>query len=158
MDSLTPEGGHQAVVRLSLAQRLKPRASVRVQLALAGLLWLVASAILGVRGVGWLLAAEHSEWLFALAAVLGVLKYRYILTPTSLRAIDRIHTRGTAECAGGFLSWRTWAVVLFMMVGGHALRLTATPRPILGVLYVTISIALFAGGMRFWRAAVSSRC
>lgn len=158
MDTLTPEGGQRPVAPVSLAHRLKPRANARVQLALAGSMWLVASTILGIRGAGWLLAADYAIVLFLLAACLAVLKYRFILTPTSLRAIDRIHARGVDECAGGFLSWKTWVLVLGMMAGGHALRLTSIPRPILGVLYVTISLALLAGALRFWRAALAPRC
>lgn len=158
MDSLTPDGATTTAPRTSFAHRYKPRANARVQLALAGTLWLVASAILGIRGAGWLLDADRALALFALAGILAVLKYRYILTPTSLRAIDRIHSRGTESCAGGFLSWKTWLLVLVMMAGGHALRLTAIPRPALGVLYVTISLALLAGAVRFWRAAVGPRC
>lgn len=97
-------------------------------------------------------------WLFGLAAVLAALKLRYVLEPTALRAVTRISERGVEQCAGGFFSWKAWVLVFAMMIGGHALRLTTISRPVLGVLYVTISLALFAGSTRFVRAALATRC
>lgn len=138
--------------------RFKPRVSARVQYALAACLWIVAAAILAFRGVEWLADSRYAMWLFGLAAILAALKLRYVLEPTALRAVTRIAERGTEQCAGGFFSWQAWALVFAMMAGGHALRLTAISRPALGVLYMTISLALLAGSTRFVRAALAPRC
>ncbi len=138
--------------------RFKPRATVTAQLWLAASLWAIAAAILAFRGLGWVWDSPHTVWLLLLAVVLGSLKYRYILTPTAGRAIERIRSRGRERCAGGFLSWRTWLLVAAMMAGGHALRLTMIPRPVLGVLYVTIAVGLSMGAVAYARAALSCRC
>ncbi len=134
-------------------RRLKPRASARTQLLLAGAVWYVGAVILGVRGLGWLGAADLTFVLIAIAVALGATKARYILRPVASHAIERIQARGRDECAGGFLSWQSWLLVVAMVAVGYILRLTAIPRPILGVLYVAVAVALILAGRRYWAEA-----
>lgn len=138
----------------SFIHRMKPRASARVQLALAASMWFVASLILGIRGTIWLAQTDSWLLLFGLAAGVGVLKARFLLDRVARKAAARIHERGRSECAGGFLSWQSWALVAAMIAGGHALRLTATPRPVLGVLYVAVGVALLVAGRIYWSEAI----
>jgi hypothetical protein len=135
------------------ASHLKPRASAKVQLVLAGLVWYAAAAILAWRAASWLIGADNALLLAAIGIVFGLLKVRFIMDPVAARAVDRIHARGREECAGGFFAWQSWLIVIVMMVAGHALRLTAIPRPWLGALYVTISTGLLLAGRRYWIAA-----
>jgi hypothetical protein len=137
----------------TLADRVKPRLSARTQLLLAGVLWYAVAVALGTRGIGWLVGAE---WAFVLAAagvLLGLLKARFIMERVAKKAIGRIRERDRDKCAGGFFSWQSWLVVLGMMALGHALRLTATPRPLLGALYVAIATGLLVAGRLYWIAA-----
>jgi len=122
----------------------------RVQLLLAGGLWVAAAIILGVRGAGWLLAVP---WVVPAAfggVALGVLKARFLLDRVARAVARRIHDRGPEASVVGFLSVRSWVVVVIMMAGGHALRLTAVPRPVLGVLYVAIATALALASRAYW--------
>lgn len=141
--------------RPSLTNRLKPRLSARFQLLLAGIVWYAVAVALGLRGIGWV---RGSQWVALLAAIgvgLGVLKGRFIMQRVASKAIARIQERGRDKCAGGFFSWQSWAVVLVMMAGGHALRLTPAPRPILGALYIAIATGLLLAGRLYWRAAIT---
>jgi hypothetical protein len=121
----------------------------------AGLVWLIGASVLGFRAVGWFAEAPQSLALVALAAVLGVLKARYVLEPVARGAIERIRQRGAEACAGGFLSVRSWVLVILMIAAGHALRLTAIPRPTLAVVYATVAIALLLASRLYWQAARS---
>lgn len=123
----------------------------RVQLVLAGGLWIVAALILGMRGAGWLLPVEWMPALFAVGVVLGLVKSRLLLDRIARGVSRRIHDRGPTASIVGFLSVRSWVVVVVMMAGGHALRLTAAPRPALGVLYVAIATALVVASRTYWR-------
>lgn len=142
--ALQPEPQAVAHVRPSLA------AGERVQLILAGGLWIVAAVILGVRGVGWLVVAPWALALAVTGVALGVLKARFLLDRVALGVARRIHDRGPGASVAGFLSVRSWVVVVIMMAGGHALRLTAAPRPVLGVLYVAIATALVLASRAYW--------
>ena len=137
----------------SRAERLKPRAGARTQLVLAGTVWYAGALILGVRGLGWLGDADFTYMLIALAVALGMAKARYILRPIASGIVGRIRERGRDECAGGFLSWKSWVLVVAMVAVGYVLRLTPIPLPVLGVLYVAVAVALFAAGSRYWREA-----
>lgn len=134
-----------ALIRTSIV------AGERVQLALAGGLWLVAAAILGVRGIGWLLPVEWTPLLVGAGVLVGIVKARFLLDRVARGVARRIHDRGPDASIVGFLSVRSWVVVVIMMAGGHALRLTATPRPVLGVLYVAIATALALASRTYWR-------
>lgn len=138
---------------LSFGDRFKPRLSARSQFVLAGAIWYAVAVALGTRGIGWLVGAEWALPLAVGGVVLGVLKARFIMERVAKRAIGRIHERDRGKCAGGFFSWQSWLVVIAMMALGHALRLTATPRPILGALYVAIATGLLIAGRLYWMAA-----
>ncbi|MDF1542974.1 MAG: hypothetical protein RQ731_08330 [Anaerosomatales bacterium] len=134
-----------ALVRASLV------AGERIQLVLAGGLWLVAAAILGIRGIGWLLPVAWTLLLAGTGVLVGTVKARFLLDRVARGVARRIHDRGPDASIVGFLSVRSWVVVVIMMAGGHALRLTATPRPVLGVLYVAIATALVFASRTYWR-------
>jgi hypothetical protein len=137
----------------SRTSRLKPRASARTQLLLAGGVWYLGAAILGIRGLGWLGEADLTFVLIAIAVALGATKARYVLRPVTSRTIARIQARGRDECAGGFLSWQSWLLVVAMVGIGYLLRLTPIPHAILGVLYVAVAVALVLAGRRYFTEA-----
>lgn len=123
----------------------------RVQLVLAGGLWLAAAVVLGLRGAGWLLPVTWALPLLFAGAALGLLKARFLLDRVARGVARRIHDRGPQAPVAGFLSVRSWVTVVVMMAGGHALRLTEVPRPVLGVLYVGIATALAFASRAYWR-------
>ncbi len=122
----------------------------RVQLVLAGTLWLVAAVILGARGAGWLVGIPWALPAALGGVALGALKARFLLDRVARSVARRIHDRGPEASIVGFLSVRSWVVVVIMMAGGHALRLTDIPRPVLGVLYVAIATALALASRAYW--------
>jgi len=132
----------------------KPAASARTQLLLAALLWTVVGALLLFFGVRWALAADipYTAIILLLAIIAGALKAEYVLAQAAQRAIERICARGDGRCIGGFLSTRTWLLVLLMMGLGYALRHGLATRAVVGVLYVAIGTALLLAARRFWTA------
>ncbi len=141
---------------ITFMHRLKPTASIRVQLVLAAGMWLVAAGILGVRGAMWVGASDSALALFLGAIAIGIVKSRLLLDRVARTAVARIRMRGCTECAGGFFSLKSWMLILFMVAGGHALRLTDVPRPALGVLYIAVSTALVIGDRIYWREAIEA--
>lgn len=133
-------------------RRLTPRAGERVQLFSAAAMWAIGSAILLIRGIGFL----HDSWfaaLIALAVVLGVLKAHLLLDRVARKAVVRIRERGRA-CYFGFFSWKSWLFVALMMGGGILLRNSGLPRDLLAVLYVGVGSGLVVADRIFWRAAL----
>jgi hypothetical protein len=113
----------------------------------------VAGAILGYRAIGWLVGTPLAIPLWVAALVLGELKARYLMDRVARRAVERIRDRGSSSWVGGFLAPRSWLLIAVMMSAGHALRLTAIPRPWLGALYATVATGLLLSSRLYWRGA-----
>jgi hypothetical protein len=150
--------------------KFTPRASVRVQMFSAAVMWLVGLGFLLVRGVGFILAlvrdAHPAVWSIALlvivAIVIGAIKARYILIRYADKAVARIQTRGHA-CYFGFFAWSSWLFILVMMGGGIVLR-QFTPLPhydwglvLLAVLYIAVGTGLAIADRIFWISALRSQ-
>jgi len=132
----------------------KPAASARVHLLLAATLWTVVGAALAFFGGRWALVLE-STWVWVclgFAAVVGLAKGRFVLHKTADRIIRRIVSRGDGRCVGGFLSPKTWLVVLCMMAAGRLLRTGLVPRVTVGMVYVAVGVALLLGSGPLWVA------
>ena len=140
------------------AERHKPAAAVATHLMLAWLMWvLVGSALacFGTRWV-WMAAPNYGLLITAGAVVIGALKSRLVLDRAARRIIQRIRARGDGRCLGGFLSLRTWALVVVMMAVGRLLRGTVA-RGIIGPLYLAVGTALCLSSRLSWRAWRSVR-
>lgn len=131
---------------------LKPRASPRVQLALAGALWTVVGSGLFAAGLRWILTGEGGAAppaLVLLALGAGLLKSRLVLDRTAKKIVARITVRGEGRCLGGFLSPGSWLLVLAMIAFGRLLR-QLIPLPIAGVLYAAIGTGLLVSSRVAW--------
>ena len=140
-------------------ERYKPAAAVRAHLLLAGLMW----AVVGVALVGfggrwlWQLPTPAAPWLAMLAVAIGIFKSRFVLDSAARRIVDRILERGDGRCLGGFLSLRSWALVVVMAGGGRLLRGSHVARGLLGFLYVAVGTALLLSSRVAWQAWRHSR-
>jgi len=133
--------------------RHKPAAAVPTQLMLAWLMWAtVGSALVGV-GVWWLWgsAPAVAPWVAAGSFVVGVVKSRLVLDAAARRVVERISARGDGRCLGGFLSVRTWGLVVLMIVGGRILRGTLA-HGIVGPIYIAVGTGLCLSSRISWRA------
>jgi hypothetical protein len=138
--------------------RFTPRASVRVQLFGAAIVWAVGASILIIRGFGYVQGRYWHAWVLGAALAIAVLKSRLLLDRVARRAVARIQQRGRA-CFFGFFSIKAWAFVALMMGGGITLRhLIVHPNMIgagiLGALYIGIGTALAVADRIFWQAAL----
>jgi len=140
--------------RPSIFERLKPRASSRVQLLLAAAMWFVVGAALLTAGARWTLAAfggGAGVAVLALGLGAGLLKGRFVLDRAAGKIADRIAARGDGRCLGGFLSLRSWLLVALMSGAGRLLRGGLLPHAVVGPLYAAIGAALLFSSRIPWR-------
>jgi hypothetical protein len=128
-------------------------------LLLAAGMWTIVGSALAVFGGLFMRSAEFAlvAALVPVAIVVGAAKGWFVLRRAAKRVADRIRTRGDDRCLGGFLSWRTWLLVLAMIAAGRLLRWSPIPRPILGAIYLAIGVALTMGSAFIWHAVVAVR-
>ncbi len=131
---------------------LKPAAPARWHLLLAALTWTVVGTLLAFFGTRWMLGG--SPWtktvLMAAAAAVGILKARFVLDRAADRIVMRIRERGDGRCIGGFLSLRTWGLVIIMAVAGRWLRGGLLPHAVVGFVYLAVGVSLLLAGRRLW--------
>ncbi len=145
---------HEENLMTSWLETYKPVASSRMQLWLAGVMWSCVGAGLFSVGTYWLLKNGEPRGfiLMFVAAGLGLGKALLVLDRTTLQNIARVKSRGEDRCFGGFLSPRVWILVIGMMILGRILRTIGLPKPILGLIYGAVGIALLFSSRLIWRA------
>jgi len=124
----------------------------------AWMMWFaVGSALVGF-GARWLWSAAPvvAPWVAAGAVVAGSVKSRVVLDRAARRVVDRIRSRGDGRCLGGFLSLRTWGLVILMIAAGRLLR-GSLAHGIVGPLYVAVGTALCLSSRITWCAWSESR-
>jgi hypothetical protein len=112
-----------------------------------------------MAGVSWIIAGSlnPADLVMILAGLLlGGAKARFILDRTALKIADRIGARGEGRCVGGFLSLRSWFLVLMMIALGRLLR-SFLPSPLAGILYTTIGSGLLFSSRLAWQQWYTSR-
>jgi len=144
---------------MSAFRSLKPAASMRTHLLAAALLWTLVGAGLAGAGVFWILGSSsplrYAVLLFS--AGLALLKSRLILDRAARGLVRRVEERGDGRCIGGFLSLRSWGLVVGMALFGRLLRASPLPPVLRGGIYAAIGLALALAARRLWVAWRRSR-
>jgi hypothetical protein len=145
---------------LNWLEVLKPSASVRVQILLATLMWTIVGLFLFIRGVSNMMSLPETvnPWWLLFAAIIGVLKGRLIFDKTAERVISRILSRKGDRCLGGFLSFKSWGMILFMVLLGMSLRASPLPGVLVWGVYVAVGTGLFFSSRLFWKEWISQVC
>ena len=138
----------------SWKEEYKPQASRRVQVLLAAAMWTAVGGGLLFFGAHWITGGRLT--IAGVALLLGgvgagLVKSRLVLDRTAAKILSRIASRGEGRCVGGFLSVRSWLLVLGMIILGRVLRGGVLPTPAVGVLYVAIGTGLLASSRIAWR-------
>lgn len=103
------------------------------------------------RGWRWLDVPSHPFFLLA-ALALGSMKSLLLLDRITRRTINRIRYFADNTCLGAVYSWKSWLLVLLMIVTGMLARHFCTPGPVLGTLYLAIGWSLLFSSRLGWLA------
>jgi len=129
----------------------KPGASPGTHLLCAALLWTMIGLFLIQRGIGYLI--QDDQLLLAVPAILlGYLKSRYVLDKSAQSGVERIRQFADNTCIGAVYSWRTWTLVIAMMLVGLLVRNSPIPRYLIGIVCVAIGWALTRSSRFAWKA------
>ncbi len=101
------------------------------------------------------LTGAVNPWWLIVATLIGVLKGRLIFDKTAVRVISRILSREGDRCLGGFLSLKSWGMILFMVFLGMSLRVSPLPGILVWGVYVAVGAGLFFSSRLFWKEWIS---
>lgn len=140
-----------------LLQLLKPAAPAWTHYLLAALLWTGVGSFLLYRGLAAALTLHTTVLLLVSlgAGSIGMLKGLMVMRPAAVRGAARIAGRGDGKCVMGFISWKTWLLVLGMGAFGKYLRTLALPGWLLGLLLGGVGTALLIGSATYWTSFVA---
>lgn len=134
---------------IMMIARFKPNVSVKTRIFLAALLWSCIGLMLLWRG-GNAVVGSGREWLLLVALLVGSFKSWAILDRVAVKNMTRIFDKGEYSCMGGVYSWKTWLLVVVMIVFGRLLRASSMQVWLVGLIYVTVGWSLFWSSRKVW--------
>jgi hypothetical protein len=134
----------------NILQQYKPGASVRTHLLLGALIWSLVGFILLITGFVFVSQKNHL-WYGLAGIVLGSAKSFFILDRVARKNLRRIKDFEDKVCIGSVYSWKTWFLVLGMIVLGRYLRTSVLPSEIVGFIYAAVGWALMLSSRLMWR-------
>jgi len=134
-------------------EKFKPAVSKYLLMALAGLMWSVVGIILCRLGYVWLKAVHRSLALAlgSLGLILALTAYRFGFLKIALKNINRLCLLSDKTCIFAFQAWKSYLIIIVMVMLGMALRHSPLPRHFLAVIYVTIGGGLFCSSFHFYQ-------
>ena len=135
-------------------KNFKPGVARRVHLGCTAGLWTGIGIFLLIRGIV-LLKSGDGLWLIGAGLVLGSVKSFIILDRSALKGIERISRFADNTCIGAVYSWKTWLLVIGMMLFGITLRNLALSPLLVGTICVAIGWALVFSSRHAWKSWIA---
>ncbi len=135
-----------------LVKRCKPVASPHSRLLIAGTVWLSVGIGLVIVSCYWF---SGSAWplnlvLAGVSLGLGFAVFSFGFSRIAMKNISRIGTQSDLACLFSFQSWRSYLLIVLMMVMGYTIRHLPIPKYIIAIVYFTMGSALaFSSSLYF---------
>ncbi len=119
----------------------------------AGVVWLAVGIGLVAVACFWL---YRSAWplslvLGALSIALGLIVYSFGFSQIIRKNLDRISGKPEEVCLFAFQAWRSYFLILVMILMGYTLRHSPMPKYIDAMIYLTMGSALTCGSSLYFR-------
>ena len=133
--------------------KYKPAVSRHVLMFLAGFLWICVGTMLVFLAYSWLASASDAVfWMFSGIGFIAVLLIHHLkFLKIVNQNLERISMMNEKQCLFAFISWKSYLVILIMVLLGVALRHSEIPRHYLAILYTGIGLALILSSVRYMR-------
>ena len=118
-------------------------------LFVAALIWSVVGFFLLTNGFV-LTSLPGKLWYGALGLILGSAKTFFILDRVARKNVKRIKEFEDKVCIGSVYSWKTWMLVVAMIVLGRFLRTTVLPGEVVGLIYSAVGWGLMLASRLMW--------
>ncbi len=131
----------------------KPSAPKHILLFAAGLLWSLVGGMLCFKGYQWLAAGSFERMVLlefggGLAAIAAA---KLWFSKIAGRNIERLDTLSGKQCFFAFQPWKSYFIIIFMVLLGMTLRQSPVPRSVLAVIYTVVGGALFLSSFLYYR-------
>ena len=135
-----------------LVSKFKPAVSKYWLATAAGLMWTAVGLMLCGLAYEWL-AAIPLRWAIPLGVVgtiLALVVYRFGFSRIALKNIDRLCQFPDKACFFAFQPWKSYLVIVLMVLLGFILRHSIIPKYYLSVPYTAIGGALLLSSFHYY--------
>ena len=134
-------------------EKWKPAVPKSGLLLMAGVIWLAIGGILDGMAYSWLKSENIRFILMILSGgfVMALFIHHFGFLRIVDRNLGRILPMEGRRCLFSFMPWKSYILVLIMMLGGFFLRHSALPKSYLTFLYLSIGTALMLSSVRYLR-------
>ncbi|MDY6934378.1 MAG: hypothetical protein SVZ03_09180 [Spirochaetota bacterium] len=133
-------------------EKLKPAVDKPILLLLAGLLWLCVGFMLLSSSYSWLSVYEGNNSIFIVISIAVALLIHHF---GFLRIVDdnlgRILPMEGKRCLFSFIPWKSYIVIIIMIIMGALLQRSTIPKQYLSILHTAIGLALILSSVRYLR-------
>ncbi|MCB2148573.1 MAG: hypothetical protein KQI81_18990 [Deltaproteobacteria bacterium] len=132
---------------------LKPTVPKCWLFAASGAMWSAVGIMMCATGIGWLANSGLVRGMgFELAGlVLAMLFFRWWFGSIAHKNIRRLRRLPDRGCFFAFQAWKSYLIIMVMIVLGITLRHSSIPKHVLAVVYTAIGGALILGSFYYYR-------
>ncbi|MGB5984509.1 MAG: hypothetical protein WBG37_04325 [Desulfobacterales bacterium] len=134
----------------------KPAVAKSVLLLLAGVAWFAVGSLLLSYVWAWLpeLALKAASIYGSIGVASALAVHHFGFLKVADKNIARIRPMVERKCLFGFITWKSYLLILVMVSLGSLLRHSTIPRHYLVSLYTTIGLALILSSLRYIRVFI----
>lgn len=134
-------------------EKWKPAVPKTGLLFMAGMIWLCIGVMMDSIAYSWLKFEDLKPLLLisSIGFVLALLIHHFGFLRIVDRNLGRILPIEGRRCLFSFMPWKSYILVMVMMLGGFLLRHSALPKYYLALLYLAIGTALMLSSVRYLR-------
>lgn len=134
-------------------RKFTPLADKRILVFIAGTMWCGVGIMLIHYAVIWLMQFKVSDQaVFYSAGFLAAMPIHHFgFLKIADKNLKRLLPLKEKRCIFSFMTWKSYIIVLVMVLMGVALRHSSLPKHYLSILYNGIGLALFLSGIRYFR-------
>ena len=139
-------------------KKYKPAVNKIVLYILAGLTWNIVGIMLMKMAYKWLFFGDIIPRNRLMALLIGVFSGILIAMLGFGKIADknilRIKKMEGKRCIFSFIAWKSYFLIIFMIILGISLRHSSIPKLYLAILYIGIGLGLFLAGFKYFKAGV----
>ncbi len=140
----------------STLKKFDPAVDKRILVVLSGIIWTVVGIYLCNLALHWLSesAVNNAVWLGTSGVALSLLIHHFGFLKLVDKNISRILSKKGKVCIFGFQPWKSYFIILIMIVLGRALRLSPLPKHYLSIIYIGFGGAMLLSSLRYHRSFI----
>ncbi len=140
-------------------RKFDPAVDKRVLLFISGMLWTIVGAALCNLSIHWLSEVPMTEagLLGAAGIVLALAIHHFGFLKLVDKNIERIRAKDGKVCIFGFQPWKSYAIIIVMILFGSMLRQSSLPRTYLSIIYTGFGGAMLLSSVRYHRVFIKLR-